>query len=90
MKTVSVDLKSLSATTLIRINQCNADKENLHKNARYNDKKVCDVSDFEAVIVRNTNISKVKNKIPVAEDLVTRESTLLLLNILNLRVTYLM
>ena len=53
-------------------------------------KKVPDVSDLETATVLNTKISKVKNKMSVARDLVTRKSTLLLLIMLNLRVTYFM
>ena len=52
------------ATTLIPINQYNADKQNLEKEIGDVDKKITDLSDLVTTTVLNTKISKNENKIP--------------------------
>ena len=55
----------------LRINQCNADKQNLEKKIGNVDKKIPDTSVFVTATVLNTKISKVENKILDANSLVT-------------------
>ena len=51
------------ATTLIHINQCNTDKQNLEENIGDVDKKTPDTSVLVKKTVLNTKISEVENKI---------------------------
>ena len=67
----TLEKKIPDATTLIRINQYNTDKQNLEKKIGYVDKKIPDTSGLVTVTVINTKISGVENKIPSTSSLVT-------------------
>ena len=93
LKTKVNKLDKRIATTLIHVNQCNIDKQNLKKKIGDVNKKIPDVSELVTVTALNTKIKEVEKKIPDLNGLVkqkSRENTLLLLIILNLWVAYLM
>ena len=93
LKTKVNKLDKRIATTLIHVNQCNIDKQNLKKKIGDVNKKIPDVSELVTVTALNTKIKEVEKKIPDLNGLVkqkSRENTLLLLIILSLWVAYLM
>ena len=70
-KVNNLEKKIPNATTLIHINQCNTDKENLEKNIGDVDKKIQDMSGLVITAVLNTKMYEVENKIPDTSSLMT-------------------
>ena len=70
-KVNDLEKKISDATTLIHINQYNADKQNLERKTGDVDKKIPDTSGLVTTTVLNTKISEVENKIPDTCNLVT-------------------
>ena len=62
-KVNSLEKKIPDATTLIHINQCNTDKQNLQKKSGDVDKIIPGTSGLLTTNVLNTKISEVQNKI---------------------------
>ena len=59
------------STTLIHINQYNADKQHLEKTIENAERKIQDTSGLVTATVLNTKISEVESKIPNSSNLVT-------------------
>ena len=62
LKTKVNKLDKKIATTLIHVNQCNIDKQNLKKKIGDVNKKIPDVSELVTVTVLNTKIKEVEKK----------------------------
>ena len=73
MKVNKLDKKIPIVTCLIRINQYNTDKQNFDKKVRDVDKKIQHVTGLLTTTVLHTKIAKIKNKMPVASDLVKKQ-----------------
>ena len=63
-KITKLEQKILDATTLIRINQYNSDKQNLERKNGDVDQKIPNTSSLVTTIVLNAKISEAENKIP--------------------------
>ena len=63
-KVNNLEKKIPNATTLIHINQCNTDKQNLEKRIGYFDQKILDTSDLlSATVLNESKIPKFCHKI---------------------------
>ena len=69
-KLKNLEKKKPDATTLIHINQCNTDKQNLENEFEVLIKKIPDATGLVSTTVLNTKISEVENKIPDTSGLV--------------------
>ena len=67
-----LDRKIPNATTLIQINQYNADKKSFEKKIVDVDKKIPSLSGLMTTTVLNSKIIAIKNKIPNVSDLVKK------------------
>ena len=63
--------KIYDGTTLIHINKCNTDKQNLEKIIGEVDKNIPDTSGLVNIALLNTKISEVENKILDSSSLLT-------------------
>ena len=63
--------KIYDGTTLIHINKCNTDKQNLEKIIGEVDKNIPDTSGLVNIALLNTKISEVENKILDSRSLLT-------------------